>query len=84
MPLPLSLFKLPDYYRSSTEQPERDGLMQSVPSSPTTSPKRFLQPPTSAPISTASKSNRKSHKLRSPRPYSPVYSNINYDHVTDR
>ncbi|KAK2559999.1 Coiled-coil domain-containing protein 60 [Acropora cervicornis] len=66
---------------SSTEQPERDGLMQSVPSSPTTSPKRFLQPPTSAPISTASKSNRKSHKLRSPRPYSPVYSNINYDHL---
>ncbi|XP_015748308.1 PREDICTED: coiled-coil domain-containing protein 60-like [Acropora digitifera] len=79
-----SLFKLPDYYRSSTEQPERDGLMQSAPSSPTTSPKRLLQPPTSAPISTGSKNNRKSHKLRSPRPYSPVYSNINFDHVTDR
>lgn len=58
--------------------------MQSAPSSPTISPKRFLQPPTSAPISTGSKNNRKSHKLRSPRPYSPVYSNINYDHVTDR
>lgn len=73
-----------NFDRSSTEQPERDGLMQSAPSSPTTSPKRFLQPPTSAPISTGSKNNRKSHKLRSPRPYSPVYSNINYDQVTDR
>ena len=83
-PLPLCLFKLPDYYRSSTEQPERDGLMQGAPSSPTPSPKRFLQPPTSAPLSTASKSDQKSRKLRSPRPYSPVYSNINYDHVTDR
>lgn len=84
MPLPLCLLKLPDYYRSSTEQPGRDTLMQSAPSSPTSSPKRFLQPPTSAALSTASKSNRKSRKLRSPRPYSPVYSNINYDDVTDR
>ena len=84
MPLPLCFLKRPDYYRSSTEQPGRDTLMQSAPSSPTSSPKRFLQPPTSAALSTASKSNRKSRKLRTPRPYSPVYSNINYDDVTDR
>lgn len=70
--------------RSSTEEPGRDRLMQSAPSSPTPSPMRLLQPPKSAPISTVSKSNRRSRKLKSPRPYSPVYSNINHCDVTDR
>ncbi|XP_078384035.1 uncharacterized protein LOC144666472 [Oculina patagonica] len=71
--------------RSSTaEQPGPDHVMASAPSSPTLTPRRYLHPPKSAAHSTISKSSRRSRKLKSPRPYSPVYSNINYNDVSDR
>lgn len=71
--------------RSSTaEQPGTDHVMDSPPSSPALSHRFYLKPPKSAAHSTISKSSRRSKKLKSPRPYSPVYSNINYTDVTDR
>ena len=70
--------------RSSTERPETDRNMTSAPSSPAATPRRYLHPPQSAAQSTISKSSRRSRRLRSQRPYSPVYSNINYNDVTDR
>lgn len=71
--------------RSSTaEHAGADHVMASAPSNPTLAPRRYLHPPKSAALSTASKSSRKSRKLRSPRPYSPLYSNINYNDVADR
>lgn len=70
--------------RSSTEHPETDRNMTSAPSSPAPTTRRYLHPPQSAAQSTISKSSRRSRRLRSQRPYSPVYSNINYNDVTDR
>ena len=70
--------------RSSTEHPETDRNMTSTPSSPAPTTRRYLHPPQSAAQSTISKSSRRSRRLRSQRPYSPVYSNINYNDVTDR
>ncbi|XP_020617163.1 uncharacterized protein LOC110055123 isoform X2 [Orbicella faveolata] len=74
-----------DIDRSSTaEQPGMDHVMANAPSNPTLAPRRYLHPPKSAAHSTVSKSSRRSRKLKSPRPYSPVYSNINYNDVADR
>lgn len=73
-----------DFDRSSTEHPETGRNMTSAPSSPAPTTRRYLHPPQSAAQSTISKSSRRSRRLRSQRPYSPVYSNINYNDVTDR
>lgn len=71
--------------RSSTaQQPGIDHVMDSPPSSPTLPHKLYLHPPKLAARSTTSKSSRRSKKLKSPRPYSPVFTNINYTDVTDR
>lgn len=70
--------------RSSTVHPETDRNMTNAPSSPSPTHRRHLHPPQSAAQSTISKSSRRSRRLRSQRPYSPVYSNINYNDVTDR
>ena len=69
------------FHRSSTEYLTPGRQATSAPPSPTLSPPRY--PPTSA-RSNASRSSRRSKKMRSPRPFSPVYSNINYNDATER
>ncbi|XP_031558698.1 uncharacterized protein LOC116295108 [Actinia tenebrosa] len=70
-----------EYSRSSTDFFVAD--RRNVVSAPSTRQRSFLAPPKSA-KSASSLTGRRSRKARSPRPYSPVYSNINYEDSTDR
>ncbi|EDO45458.1 predicted protein [Nematostella vectensis] len=74
--------EIPDYDRSSTEHLTISRTHRQVASAPSER-KQLIRPPKSA-QSTSSAMSRRSRKLRNPRPYSPVYSNINYNDVADR